>query len=67
MKVISNCPIPIKGSERWNELTESIRDWNKASSGTLNETASAVYHNAAEEARLERDEGIIAHINVRIG
>lgn len=65
LKIVSRLEKAERGSERWNQLTWAIAAWRKASISTGQNMA--ICENAARELEVERDHGVIVHINTRIG
>lgn len=64
MKIVGKIKPLEKGSREWSEITEAACAWRKAS---LESGQNATLcENAARELEIERDQGLIVHLNCRI-
>ena len=62
LKVQSERTPPAKGAPEYDQLTWAIRAWRQAA---LHEQCSDLCEAAARELEIERDHGVVVHINRR--
>lgn len=65
LRVVSRVEKPERGSEQWQQLTWAIGAWRRAA--ISDGQNMHICENAARELEIERDHGVIVHLNTRTG